>query len=87
MEIYLLKTRLKLCEGTMQGDPLAMSMYAVGILPLIWKLINAKQIWFADDAAAGGSVSQLKEWWDKLLELGPAYGYYPNPQKTWLIVR
>ena len=51
----------KSCEGTMQGDPLAMSMYAVGILPLIWKLDNANQIWFADDAATGGSISQLKE--------------------------
>ena len=86
-DLFIEDQTLKSCKGTMQGDPLAMSMYAIGILPLIWKLDNAKQIWFTDDAAAGGSVPQLKEWWDKLLELGPAYGYYPNPQKTWLIVK
>ena len=26
-------------------------------------------------------------WWDRLLEIGPDYGYYPNASKTWLIVK
>ena len=48
-------------EGTTQGDPLAMSMYAIAVLPLILELENlAKQLWFADDAAAAGRLRTLK---------------------------
>ncbi len=25
--------------------------------------------------------------WDRLAQLGPDYGYYPNAEKTWLIVK
>ena len=46
-----------------------------------------KQVWYADDAAAGGSLKALREWWDHTLGLGPAFGYYPNAIKTWLIVK
>ena len=75
-------------EGTTQGDPLAMSIYGIAILPLIKKIDNTcKQIWFADDASAGGKINQLKEWWSKLIRFGPAFGYYPNPSKTWLLVK
>ena len=42
-------------EGTTQGDPLAMAMYAIAISPLESEQI--KQVWFADDATAGGELS------------------------------
>ena len=44
-------------EGTTQGDPLAMPMYALGVVPLIRRLagINVSQVWYADDASAGRS--------------------------------
>ena len=76
-------------EGTTQGDPLAMAMYAIAITPLIHQLEDdgIKQAWYADDATAGGSLKHLKEWWDRIVKLGPDYGYYPNATKTWLIVK
>ena len=51
-------------EGMTQGDPLAMAMYAIGILPLINQLqsTDAIQVWFANDATAGGRLEQLHGW-------------------------
>ena len=45
-------------ERTTQGDPLAMAMYGIGILPLIKKLqtCDVTQTWYADDAAAAGNI-------------------------------
>ena len=51
-------------EGTTQGDPLAMAMYALALVPMIAKLSNVvKQIWYADDAAAAGLLTDLLTWW------------------------
>ena len=75
-------------EGTTQGDPLAMHMYALATIPLIMKLEgNSKQIWFADDAAAVGKITDLREWWDRLDVFGPGYGYFPSASKTWLVTK
>ena len=46
-----------------------------------------KQVWYADDSAAGGKLDQLMKWWKDLKDQGPMYGYYPKPSKTWLIVK
>ena len=46
-----------------------------------------KQVWFADDGTGAGNLKELRKWWDKLVEKGPAYGYFPNASKTWLIVK
>ena len=65
-----------------------MSMYGIAILPLIMKLSNmCKQLWFANDTAAGGEINQLSKWWANLKCLGPAFGYYPNLSKTWVLVK
>ena len=76
-------------EGITQGDPLAMAMYAVAITPLIHCLKDnaVKQVWFADDATAGGNLVNLKEWGEHIVSKGPDYGYYPNAMKTWLVVK
>ena len=76
-------------EGTTQGDPLAMAMYALGILPLISAVstAGATQTWYADDATAGGHLTHLRKWWDQLRAKGPAFGYFVNNLKTWLIVK
>ena len=77
-------------EGTTQGDPLAMAMYAIATIPLIHQLskaASAKQVWFADDATAGGHIQELKRWWDRLETIGPDFGYHVNAAKSWLIVK
>ena len=76
-------------EGITQGDPLAMAMYAIAITPLIRQLEDdaIKQVWYADDAAAGGKLAPLKAWWNHVVNQGPDYGYHPNASKTWLIVK
>ena len=75
-------------EGTTQGDPLAMPMYALATIPLIKKLEgNSKQIWYADDAAAVGKIGNIRSWWERLTSLGPGYGYFPNASKTWLVTK
>ena len=75
-------------EGTTQGDPLAMALYALSVQPLITSLQAAsstKQCWFADNACGAGSVLEIKKWWGVLNSLGPVFGYFPNPKKCWII--
>jgi hypothetical protein len=76
-------------EGTTQGDNAASGFYALGITPLVDLLaeINCKQIWYADDAGATGVFKHLKEWWDLLNKQGPKLGYFPEPTKSWLVVK
>ena len=90
-------------EGTTQGDTSAMGMYACSLMPLAESLRKVdhedhaahnprkanypKQVFYADDAAAAGKVRSILLWWEDLKELGPQYGYYPNPSKSWLIVK
>ena len=59
-------------EGTTQGDPLAMPMYALGVVPLINSLSDdlVNQVWYADDASACGCLSDVRRWWDKLVSTG-----------------
>ena len=78
-------------EGTAQGDPLAMAMYALAITPLIKRLKKqapkASQLWFADDSSAAGRLRALKVWWQHLTILGPEFGYFPNASKTTMVVK
>ena len=45
------------------------------------------QSWYADDASASGTLPHLRSWWDKLQLTGPQFGYFPNPDTTWLVVK
>ena len=63
-------------EGTTQGCPLAMAMYALGLVPLTQHLHDiCKQVWYADDASGCDTIHRLKAWYDELLAKGPLYGY------------
>ena len=74
-------------EGTTQGDPLAMPMYAVATIPLIKGLPNSvSQVWYADDAAAL-APSPSFESGDNLVDLGQSFGYFANSTKTWLVTK
>ena len=77
-------------EGTTQGDPFAMPFYALATVPLIRRLDIAedlKQVWYADDASASGSLVSIRSWWDQISTAGPAFGYYANAAKTWLVTK
>ncbi len=76
-------------EGTTQGDNLAMAFYALGIKPLTdhLRLAPCIQEWYADDASALGKLLAIKAWWDMLSTVGPRYGYFPKPEKCWLVVK
>jgi hypothetical protein len=76
-------------EGVTQGDPLSMLMYALAVMPLIQSLKEVSDVtqnWYADDAAAVGKLEDLAHWLRSLMLKGPAYGYFPEPAKSYLIV-
>ena len=88
-------TELKSTEGTTQGDPVAMFVYAIATIPLIVKTVrnmeesneNAKAAGYADDLFGAGSIQGLKQLWQYIKSEGPKYGYYQQEMKTWLIVK
>ena len=66
-------------EGTTQGCPLAMTMYALALVPLSRHLQPlCKQVWYADDATGCDKFEKMRRWFDKLLVVGPVYGYFPK---------
>ena len=77
-------------EGTTQGDPLGMAMFALSLVPLMLKLNeiceSLAQVWFADDASGAGSFKGLRQWWDALSTLGPSFGYHPKASKACLVI-
>ena len=86
---------IRSCEGTTQGDPIAMAVYAIAIIPMILMIVDitskiddsTKTAAYADDVTAAGKIIQLKNWWKTLCILGPKFGYYPEASKSWLIVQ
>ena len=78
-------------EGTTQGDPLAMSLYALATLPLIMSLKNemndVDQVWYADDGSVAGRIMRLREWWEKVTIQGSKYDYFRDAIKTLLVIK
>ena len=87
------KMEIPSVEGTTQGDPAAMGMYALSVVPMINATKDVAkdglflQAWYADDGTGLGKLQQLREWWNQVSTLGPRYGYYANAKKTVLVVK
>ena len=73
-----------------------MSIYAIAIIPLVLMIMEimstspdnvSKMIAYADDFTAGGTVWNLRYWWETVCELGTTFGYCPEASKTWLTVK
>ena len=77
-------------EGVMQGDPLALIAYRIGILPLIKnfkrKILDVTQPWYADDAGALCKFERLETYFDLLNRQGLERGYHLDPTKSVLIL-
>ena len=75
-------------EGTTQGCPLAMAMYALALCPLMKEIRPlCNQVWYADDATGCDKFAKLRVWFDALLKRGPKYGYFPKPEKCILVTK
>jgi hypothetical protein len=44
-------------------------------------------MWYADDAGGGGKFRLIRDYFTRLVELGPEYGYFPEPSKRILAMR
>ena len=68
-----------------------MAKYSLGVIPLIMRMSeiqSTRQVWYADDSTACGTIDRLLIiWWHKLVDVGPTFGYFPNPSKSWLLVK
>ena len=72
-------------EGVTQGDPLAMVLYGITLLPLAELLRMACPTvlhpWYADNAAMQGTPEEVSKCFQILIRLGPMFGYFPEPEK------
>ena len=76
-------------EGVTQGDPLAMALYGIALLPLAdilrKEFPQVLQPWYADDAAMQGPPEMVAACFERLMAIGPHFGYYPEPAKSFAI--
>ena len=76
-------------KGVTRGDPLSMLMYSITVLSLICSLSDNsrwQQNWCADDSSCIGVFQNIREWFLHLSKEGPAFGYFPEPLKSTLVV-
>jgi hypothetical protein len=78
-------------EGVTQGDPLAMVLYGLALVPLAEKLRaavpEALQPWYADDAAVAGRTGDIAKVMARLQEWGPARGSLLSAQRMKQMLR
>ena len=73
-----------------QGDPLAMFTYGIGILPWITCLRpespDITQPWYPDYAGALGTFENVELYFNSLKRFIQSRGYFPEPFKRIMIV-
>ena len=78
-------------EGTTQGDPIAMAVYALGLSVLQREIdyehTSVKHSAYADDVVGAGKLSDIRKWWNLVSTKGPSFGYHPCAGKSYLIVK
>ena len=76
-------------EGVTQGNPLAMALYGAVLLLLIkylrWGHPRVLQLWHANNGAMRGTARDVVACFHKLYRVGPKYGYFPEPAKSWTV--
>ena len=71
-------------EGSTQGDPFGMAIYAIRITPIVDMMLvamqndHSKMVGFADNVTASRNLEALRS---------PNYGYYSQFTKSWLIFK
>ena len=72
-------------RGPAFHDPI-WSLYGLALAPLGKEIRDAvpraMQAWYADDCAMAGKTGPVAEAMTLLERLGPARGYYPEPEKA-----
>ena len=48
---------------------------------------RTKSVTYANDFTGAASITNLLQWWNTFTTLGPLFGYHPEPNKCWLIVK
>ena len=82
-------------EGTTQSDPTLRGAYALGILPMLYYLLDlvltndlqTREVAFDDDFTVAGKLTDIKNFWDKLATIGSRYRYFPISTKSYFLVK
>ena len=76
-------------EGCIQGDPISMFLYGIGLLPLAEKLRAEHGTvacpFFADDLTLAGKSRDVAGAMKSVIKHGPSLGYFAAAAKSWVI--
>ena len=80
---------ISLAEGTTQGHPTVMPIYALESLLLLNIATTdiTKRVAYADDVTCVGELKNMLTWWNKLNTFVLKFVYFPKVKKSWLIVK
>jgi hypothetical protein len=73
-------------QGTQQGDPLGMLLFALATQPLVLRIQSEcdleLNLWYADNGTVVGSIVEVSKAYNILKDDGPKYCFSLVPQKT-----